>query len=119
MAVINTETGEYMPIVITNGDKLSLNHDVISIIANTENKMKELKAQYDEYRNLIKEEMEEHGIDKIDNDVFSIVYKPASTTMRLDTKELKELFPDEYEECLKPSKVSSSITFRFKKQKEK
>lgn len=123
-AIIIAETGELIPIFITGeNNSISLNPVAKDIIKATYTIKKDIDDRYKNFTEGIKGAMEElfetYGVKpKIETEDFVINYKPESTTMRCDTKELKELFPDEYEECLKPSKVKSSITFKFKKKKE-
>lgn len=122
-AIVIADTGELIPIFISDDNGIVLNPVAKDIIKATYAIKKDIDDKYKNFTDGIKGAMEElfeeYGVKpKIETDDFIINYRPAGTTMRLDSKELKQLYPDEYEECLKPSHTSSSITFRAKKKKE-
>ena len=64
---------------------------------------KELKEQ-------TKEKMEEYNIKKVNAEGLTITYKDEYSRKGIDTTRLKEELPDIYEDYLKETKVSSSVS---------
>ena len=77
-------------------------------------KFKKIQLEMDllekEVKKELKEAMESIGKDKIIVDGFSAKIKEAYTTKRFDSARFKKECPDIYNEYLKESNVSSSIT---------
>lgn len=85
------------------------------------NAIYDLKKQYDaiELRNndikeQLKQAMEDNGIKKYENEFLAITYVAPTTRKTVDSKKLKELHQDIYEECSKVSDVKSSLRIKFK-----
>jgi predicted phage-related endonuclease len=57
--------------------------------------------------------MENNGIKKWNNDVFSAIYVAETQRTSIDTKRLKEELPDIAEEYSKTSNVKSSVRVSF------
>lgn len=72
----------------------------------------------EEQKKTLKEEllnaMEKAGIKKLENDQLTITYTFPTTKNQVDSKKLKEAFPDVYEQCTKTSKVSASVRITVK-----
>lgn len=61
-----------------------------------------------------KEKMEEYGIKKFDNELFTVTYVAPTTRQSIDTKKLKELHPRIAKKCTKTSDVKSSVRIKLK-----
>jgi predicted phage-related endonuclease len=104
-----------MDIITLENDNYILDATAVNNIYKFEKEMKRLKIMQDELRKQIKEEMEAKNIKKLETDYFSITYVDDFDTIKLDTKMLKEKYPDINDECSKISHTSSSIKVNFKK----
>lgn len=62
--------------------------------------------------------MESNGTKKYENDFIAITYVESTTRVTVDSKKLKELHEDIYNECSKVSNVKSSIRIKVKENKE-
>ena len=80
---------------------------ILEIIDELESEKKTLQAQ-------LLEGMELYGVKKIDNDQFTVTYIEPTTRVSIDQKKLKEKFEEVYLECVKESKVKSSIRIKLK-----
>lgn len=63
-----------------------------------------------EFKEVLKEKMQELGKTSLIKDGMSIIYKKATTRTSIDTTRLKNELPDIYENYSKTSDVSASIT---------
>lgn len=88
--------------------------DIINSIVEFEKEALKMKLKQDELKENLKKVMEENGITKWEspNGEIKVTYRNASTRETLDSKRLKEDMPDIYEEYIKISDVSSSITLK-------
>ena len=102
-------------VVLDNGE-LELALDVKQTIFTIEKEIKKLKELSDNYKKLLIQEIEERGFTKcsIKNDLFTLSYKAPTTRETLDSKKLKEDMPEIYDEYVKISDVSSSVSIRLK-----
>lgn len=112
--LLDKDTGEVLDIVVRNGDSLTINPTAVDFIYAAERQMKEIRKSYDEYKAMLLEAMEEHGIDKIDTDNFTVSYVPEHLTTRVDSKKLKAEHPDIYDECSTASMVRSSVRVKLR-----
>ena len=88
--------------------------ETVAQVAAIKRRMKELKEKEDQLNKAIKEEMEALGLVKVENDEMTITYVAATTSLRFDSKRFKEEHPDEYDEYLMVSPVSSSIRVKLR-----
>ncbi|MBV4417143.1 hypothetical protein [Clostridium tyrobutyricum] len=79
-----------------------------------EEKYKKLNEDRKKLKDKLKEEMDRYNINKWENDEFSITYIAATERSKLDTKEIKEKFPDVFNICSHLSPVAESIRFKVK-----
>lgn len=88
---------------------------LISHIKGIVEQKKQIEAQEKDMKEQLQKVMEAYAIDKIDNDILKINYIKASTKFSVDSKQLKEDYPNIYEECLKTSNVKAHIKVEIKK----
>ncbi len=102
-------------LVVIDGE-LQLASDVKKTIFSIEKEIKNLKELQDKYKKALLKEIEDRGMVNcnIKNELFTLIYKGASTRETLDSKRLKEDMPEIYDEYVKISNVSSSISVRLK-----
>jgi hypothetical protein len=102
-------------VVLENGE-LELASDVKQTIFAIEKEIKNLKELSDKYKKALIEEIEARGMTKcsIKNELFTLSYKAPTTRETLDSKSLKADMPEIYDEYVKISDVSSSISVRLK-----
>ncbi|MBV4429390.1 hypothetical protein [Clostridium tyrobutyricum] len=79
-----------------------------------EEKYKKLNEDRKKLKDKLKEEMNRYNINKWENDEFSITYIAATERSKLDSKEVKEKFPDVFNICSHLSPVAESIRFKVK-----
>lgn len=83
--------------------------DTITSITKQKKALEETESKM---RTVIQEKMEEFGITKFSNDVLTITYVPAGTQNRVDSKKLKEEYPDIAEKCVNVTKVKASVRIK-------
>jgi len=105
-------------VVLENGE-YDVALDVKNTIFSIENEIKNLTDLRDKYKKALIKEIEDRGITKcnIKNELFTLTYKAPSTKETLDSKSLKADMPEIYNEYIKISEVSSSISVRLKEEK--
>ena len=105
-------------VLLENGE-FDVAVDVKNTIFAIENEIKKLKEMQDNYKKALIEEIEKRGITKcnIKNDLFTLTYKAPTTRETLDSKSLKADMPEIFDEYVKISDVSSSISVRLKEEK--
>jgi predicted phage-related endonuclease len=79
---------------------------------------KSLEKQYKEMTKQLKESMEEFGIYSYKDDNITISYTCESNPISVDLDKLKTKYPDVYNDCLKTTYRSSSITIKENTQGE-
>ena len=77
-------------------------------------KMKALKIEQEKIKEALSLAMEQYGIKKLDNDVFTATYTPDHMKTSFDQKAFKESFPDLFEQFTKESTVKGSLRLSFK-----
>ena len=77
-------------------------------------KMKELKIKNEQIKTALAQAMEEYGIKKLDNDVFTATYVPEHTKVSFDQRSFRESYPELYEEYMAESPVKGSLRLSFK-----
>ena len=113
--IINRETGELVEIIKETDDgKLVIAKEACEVISTFERQMKEIKKQYDAYKQALLDAMETHGIKKIDTDDFVVSYVAPTERVSLDAKKVEAEYPDVYRECIKVSDVKSSVRVRLR-----
>lgn len=101
--LVKLENGEY-----------GLVAETVNTILDIENKIKELKALQDGYKETLLKAMEENNVIKIDNDNLLVTYIAPTQRETLDSKTLKEELPDIYDSYVKFTDVKSSIRIKIK-----
>lgn len=105
-------------VVLENGE-LDIALDVKQTIFSIEKEIKNLTELRDKYKKALIQEIEDRGMTKcnISNELFTLTYKGPSTRETLDSKRLKADMPEIYDEYVKISNVSSSISAKLKEEK--
>lgn len=89
---------------------------ILTQLAQAEDTYKKLSEQRDKLKAQLLEAMDKYSLDKWENDKFSITYVKGGTTTTIDSKKVKELYPDIFQECSKISNRKASIRFNVKWQ---
>lgn len=107
------------PEVITEENALAtFNTRAVSIIqamVDLLKQKKELEEKEEAVRQQLTAAMEMHGITCFENDSLKVTFKKASVRSGVDTKALKENFPEVYKACKKDTPVKASISISLKK----
>ena len=101
--LIKYEKGEFL-----------LVEDAVATITTIENEIKRLKEIQDNYKEQLLKVMEQQDILKIDIPELTITRKAPTTRESLDTKALREDFPNIYDAYVKISNVKGSLTIKVK-----
>lgn len=96
-------------VVKIENDKIVVNQDLVEQIVKFEKFKEEMDLKEKEFKQALKDKMEELGIEKFCINGLSAVVRKATTRTSIDSKKLKEELPDIYEEYSKTTDVSSSI----------
>lgn len=91
-----------------------LNPEVASQLAEFERMAKEIKAKQDELKKQILEQMEIHGILKIETGELTISYIAPTSRETFDSKSFRKDNPDLYDEYVRISPVSASVRMKVK-----
>ena len=91
-----------------------LRPDVSSKLADFERIAKDIKAKQDELKQRILEEMEEHGLLKIETDELTITYVAPTSRESFDSKAFRKDNPDLYDEYITISPVKSQVRMKVK-----
>ena len=83
-------------------------------IVRRETELKKIKADADEMKAAVLEAFLANGIKKWDTDFMSITVKDGYTRQTVDSKALKEQYPEAYNSCLKESAVKPSLIIKLK-----
>lgn len=94
---------------VENGE-IVVEPEIVTQIREFEKMKAEMDLKEKELKQALKENMEKYNITTWIADGLCAKYKSATTRKSIDTKRLKEELPDIYEEYLKESNVSSSIS---------
>lgn len=92
-----------------------LDSDLATKLADFERTLVTLKAQEDELKQILFEEMHTKGIIKVDTGELTITYVEQTTRESFDSKKLRDELPDVYDEYIKISTVKPSIRIKLKK----
>lgn len=92
-----------------NGE-ITVEKEIVKQIREFEKFKAEMDLKEKHLKQSLKEAFEKYGITSWSTDGLSAKYKSTTTRKSVDTKRLKDELPDIYEEYLKESSVSSSIS---------
>ena len=95
-------------------DHVELQPEAADQIADFLKFMKKLKAEEDQLKKMILEEMEFFGVLKISTDDFTISYIAETDRETLDQKALKDECPDVYEAYCKMTSVKPNVRIKLK-----
>lgn len=79
-----------------------------------EEQYKMLKEGRDKLKDDLLKQMEMYGVNKFENDKFSISYVKGSTGTTFDSTKFKKDYPDIFKDYSKPSVRAASIRFKVK-----
>ena len=96
----------------TQTQAIALSNDVVHQVIMIEQQLKEMQETRKELQQGLLELMKLHNIKSFKADGLSLSYKGESIRTGIDTKKLKDLYPDIYEECLTQSIVKESIIIK-------
>lgn len=83
-------------------------------IVRRETELKKIKADADEMKAAVLEAFLANGIKKWDTDYMTVTVKDGYTRQTVDSKALKDKFPEAYDSCLKESAVKPSLIIKLK-----
>lgn len=83
-------------------------------IVRRETDLKKMQADRDMMKAAILEAMISAGVKSIDTDALKLTVKDSYTRTSVDSKALKENYPEAYNECLKETTVKASLTITLK-----
>lgn len=75
--------------------------------------IKDEEAHQSSLLDVIKQRIKEYNVKKCENEHVRVSIKDAYTRSSVDTKKLKESYPDAYNTCLKEVEVASSVTVKL------
>lgn len=90
------------------------NLTVLDELRIAEEQYKMIKEGRDNLKEQLLKQMELHGINKFENDKFSISYVKGSIGSTFDSTKFKKDYPDIFTEYSKPSVRAASIRFKVK-----
>lgn len=112
------EVLDHCPSVITEENALATFETravgVIQAMANLLKQKKELEEQEKTVREQLVEAMESHGVKSFESDLLKVTFKAASTRAGVDSKALKEKFPEVYEAVKTVTPVKASVSISLK-----
>lgn len=88
--------------------------DVLNKISTILTEKKRLEAQEKELKEKLKEAMEKYNVKKFESDILNITYVAETTTTSIDSKKLKQKYPEIAEECSKTTKKSAYVRVAIK-----
>jgi len=115
--LVDQRTGQVLDIIKQNEDgKLVVAKEACDFILNAEQQMKQIKEAYADYKEALKQAMEEYGVEKIQTDDFTVSYVKATERVSLDVKQVEKKYPEVScdPDCLKVTDVKASVRVRLK-----
>lgn len=95
---------------------IQLASELVESIRETENLLSNLEAQQKAYKDTLTELMVQHNVTKIHNPFMEITLVPASESVTVDSKKLKEEHFDIYTQCTKLTKRSPYVKIRLRQE---
>ena len=96
-------------LVKIENNEIVVNESTVEQIIKKKKMKEEMDLKEKEFKQALKDKMEELGIEKFCINGLSAIVRKATTRTSVDTKRLKEELPDIYEEYSKATNISSSI----------
>lgn len=87
---------------------------VLNRLAEIEKAYKKMDEERDKLKADLLAAMEQHGIEKWENDVMSVSYVAPTKRISVDSAKLKKELPDVFKNYSKTSNVKSSVRFKLK-----
>lgn len=111
LKINNSDTKNQVIEILKNDEMLN------SQIALAEEQIKDIQDQIKQKREVLLELMSKYDVKSIKNDLFTYTRVNESIRTTVDSKKLKELYPNIYDEVKKETTVKASL--RITKRKEK
>ena len=100
--------------ILNQEARLKKMYEIEQIIVDCEKRAKDAKTQGEALRAGILKEMIGKGLKRIETDGLILTVKEAYERETLDSKKVKELAPDVYNECKKITKIEPSLLIKIK-----
>lgn len=107
----------YKQEIQVNDNNLSQLISLEEFIKKLDAEKKEAEAKQKAFKEALLQEMESRGLKTFEKDGIKITYVAPSTRTTLDSKGIKEKYPDIYEEFSKTSQTSASLRITLKGEK--
>lgn len=98
--------------VLENTNEIAINENFIKEYKEFQKIKLAMELREKEFKEELKEAMEETGRTSILLDGFSVTYRKGGTRQTIDTKSLKEDFPEIVLPYIKETETSSSVTIK-------
>lgn len=98
--------------VLENTNEIAINENFIKEYKEFQKIKLAMELKEKEFKEELKEAMEETGRTSILLDGFSVTYRKGGTRQTIDTKSLKEDFPEIVLPYIKETETSSSVTIK-------
>lgn len=83
-------------------------------LAQVEQQFKNLETERKDLKSKLLKSMEEYGVNKFDNDLFSITYVKPGEVETFDRAAFKKDYPELYDKYTKKSKRAASVLFKLR-----
>ena len=103
-----------MELIKTENNLIMASEELIKEALEIKYLEEKLKAKKDNLTLTLLEEMKKKDIKKIETPDVIISYVDETERETLDTKKVREEFPDVYDECVRFSKVKASVRIKAK-----
>ena len=104
-------------VVDINDTQIEKIAELEQIIKDLDSQVKEAKQKQDELKGALLQEMESRGLKSFEKGNLKITYVAPSTRTTLDSKAIKEKYPEIYEENAKTTDVKASLKITLKGEK--
>lgn len=89
-----------------------MSDDEVAELVDIEKTIARLKERETEIKSILFDRLKKSGERKWGNDLLTLTLKAASTRITVDSKKLKEAYPDVYDDCSKISEIAESLTVK-------
>ena len=89
-----------------------MSDDEVAELVDIEKTIARLKERETEIKSILFDRLKKSGEKKWGNDLLTLTLKAASTRITVDSKKLKEAYPDVYDDCSKISEIAESLTVK-------
>ena len=104
----------YQREIAIDDNKISQIASLEQVIKNLDQQKKEVQAKQEELKKALIQEMEERNLKTFEKNGVKITYVAPGTRITLDSKGIKEKYPNIYKEFSKTSETSASLRITMK-----